>query len=227
MGAYSESPLVIMVGSEDGCLQLGHTGLVPDVPHVSIETWEHLEPILSQVKEACPYSTIVLDSLTTMEQLAHEFVCRTEFNGDWSEKGFLGYYRGPTIAKELMAKVLNQLDDISRTHNTMTLVLAHSDVKNMKNPMGEDFDRYISAVGQRTWNLACKWADAVLFGNFLTVVDKKTGKGVGGTTRCIYTEHTDAYDAKNRYNLPRVIHLPDDSTKAWSTLWSAFEGVMK
>lgn len=224
MGAFTESPLMLMFGGEDGYLELGHQGLVPDVPHILIERWEQVEPVLQQVLEACPYSTIVLDSLTTLEQLAHEFVCNTQFGGDWSETGFLGFYRGPAIAVNLISKILNRLDDIRRKHNVMVMVLSHADSKLWKNPLGEDFDRYISSVNQRTWAITRKWCSALLFGNFLTVVDKKTKKGVGGTTRTIYTERTDGYDAKNRHNLPHRIDIPNDPKTAWAKVWSHFSG---
>lgn len=103
----------------------------------------------------------------------------------------------------------------------MIIMLGHTQVKPYKNPMGEDFDRYVADVHHKTWGVTHKWADAVLFGTFLTITEKKNNKvkGIGGTERVLYTERRDAYDAKNRYNMPEEIEIPDDSSKSWETIW--------
>ena len=46
----------------------------------------------------------------------------------------------------------------------------------------------------------------------------RDGKGVGGTERVIYAEHSDAVDAKNRYGLPAEIACVGDSAAIWDTL---------
>ena len=88
-----------------------------------------------------------------------------------------------------------------------------------------NFDRYVCDVHPKTWAATCKWADAVLFGNFLTVVDKAAhtgkGKGVGGTDRVIYTARRDAFDAKNRFGMPAELWLSDDPTESWGILWNS------
>lgn len=105
------------------------------------------------------------------------------------------------------------------------LLLGHVKVKTFKNPMGEDFDRFIVDTHEKTWAATHKWLDAVLFGNFVSVVDKdrpaaKKGKGIGGQDRVIYTQHHDAYDAKNRFGMPVEIDVPNDPSAAWTTLYS-------
>ena len=55
-----------------------------------------------------------------------------------------------------------------------------------------------------------EWADMLLFANYKTLVirtDDKKYKGQGGQQRIMYTAHTAAWDAKNRFDLPEVIPL--------------------
>jgi hypothetical protein len=98
-------------------------------------------------------------------------------------------------------------------------------VRPFRNPLGSDFDRYTSDCHEKTWSVTHKWADAVLFGTFVAVTqeDKKTRriKGIGGTERRLYTQRTDGYDAKNRYNMLPEIDMPEEPATMWDTLWAA------
>jgi hypothetical protein len=40
----------------------------------------------------------------------------------------------------------------------------------------------------------------------------------------VFTERTDAYDAKNRYGMPTKIELPDDPAQSWSAVWQHIAG---
>lgn len=159
--------------------------------------------------------------------MCHEFICRRDFNGDWGEKGFASYQRGPDVAVSEWLKLLAILD---RLHDSgkIVLILSHCKIKTFKNPLGADYDRYVSDVHDKTWSVTAKWADCVLFGNFYSVVESaerkpealRRGKGIGGTERVIYTERRDAFDAKNRYGMPEVIDIPHDPSVVWETIYS-------
>ena len=70
-----------------------------------------------------------------------------------------------------------------------------------------------------------KWADSVLFLNFETHVDagRRRGKrqGTGGSRRKLYTEHTAAFDAKNRHGLPAEIDGGQGAAELWANLAAA------
>jgi hypothetical protein len=88
--------------------------------------------------------------------------------------------------------------------------------------MGDDFDRFVCNIHHKSWGVTHKWADAVLFGNFFTVTEEKKKnkiKGVGGSDRVLYTERRDAFDAKNRFNMPEEIDIPDSPEKIWNEIW--------
>ncbi len=103
------------------------------------------------------------------------------------------------------------------------ILLSHSKQKRYNNPVAPDFDRFIADVHEKVWSPTARLCDAVLFGNYMTVVQEKTGqapKGIGGTERMIYTEHRDVHDAKNRYGLPPIIKVPEKPAEVFECVWS-------
>ena len=104
-------------------------------------------------------------------------------------------------------------------------------MRNFKNPLGPDFDRYESNVHPKTWDVTKQMFDAVLFGTFRTFVDNpdKAAKGqrvrgIGTNDRVIYTMRHDAYDAKNRYGMDRELDIPNDPSQIWTTIRNAIAG---
>jgi hypothetical protein len=154
--------------------------------------------------------------------MCHEIVCRRDFGGEWGEKGFAAYHKGYDLAVGEWLKLLARLERLNEQHGVTIVLLGHAKVQAFRNPLGPDYDRYVSDVHAKTWGPSARWADAVLFGNFYTVVDREKqgkGKGVGGTDRVIYTERRDAWDAKNRYGMPEEIWLDKDRTRSWAQVW--------
>lgn len=220
--AYCPKPALLMARGETGYETLLGSGNVPLIPRTLVNTWPGLIAFLdAQIEQQeLSYKTLALDALGGFERLCHEHVCQRDFRGDWGDKGFSSFQKGYDVAVADWLKLLHKLEQI-HAKGVMVLLLGHTQIKPFKNPMGEDFDRYISDIHHKTWSVTHKWADAALFGTYLTVVDKISGraKGIGGADRVIYTERRDAFDAKNRYGMPEEINIPNDPTQIWSTLW--------
>lgn len=211
-----------MASGETGYETLLGKELVPDVPTVMIES--HLEALafLDDLanRDSIGYKTLCLDALGGFERLCHQHVCEREFNGDWGERGFTAYQKGYDIAIADWLQLLQRLERI-RKRGVMIILAGHCQIRSFKNPVGEDFDRYTSDLHHKTWAVTHKWADAVLFGTFLTITDKNRDnrvRGIGGTERILYCERRDAYDAKNRYGMPAEIRIPNDRQQAWATI---------
>lgn len=224
LSAFLEDTIILMDRSETGYLTLLGANTVPDVPRAVIEDWSDLLLMLKQVRDSNEYKALALDALGGFERLCHEAVCQREFNGDWGERGFASYQRGYGIAVTDWLEMLSLLDEVHQSGKAI-LLLSHCKVSTFKNPLGTDFDRYSSDVHDKTWAVTKKWADAVFFGKFVTIVDTdrpnaKKGKGIGGTDRVLYTQHRDAFDAKNRYGLPSEINIPNDPSQMWRTIWN-------
>lgn len=222
MCAFVEGAAGIMAGNETGYETLRDAGRVPDIPMIHTTDWNHLmaEVCALNAADTLPFSMLFLDAMSGIERMNHQYVCDTKFGGDWGEKGFTSFQKGYDVSVGPWLALLGELDLLAK-RGVDIVILAHILVKPFKNPMGEDFDRYVVDCHHKTWGVTHKWADATLFLNFLTDVrEKEPGKkkGIGGTTRIMYTERRDAFDAKNRYGLPEMITMPDDPAQMWATL---------
>lgn len=223
LGAYAPKPVILMAREETGYDTLLSAGRVPAVPAIAVPDWPALLGTLdSLIANPQDREWLVLDAQGGFERLCHEHVCRRDFKNDWSDQGFLSFNKGYDVSVSEWIKMLQRLDQIN-SKGIGILVLAHSKIKQFKNPTGADFDRYVSDCHEKTWGASAKWSDAVLFGNFFTVIDKEKkgkGKGVGGTDRVLYTERRDAWDAKNRFGMDPEIWLGNDPAAMWDQVWS-------
>ena len=230
LGCHAPGAAVLMARGETGYLTLLAKKLVPQLPHAELNTWQET---LDQVRyliadDSGNIKTLVFDALGGFERLCHEHVCQTRFGGEWGEAGFSAFQRGYDVSIAEWLILLQELDRLRTKRNMQIVLLSHSKVKPFKNPLGEDFDRYIADCHEKTWQATAKWADAVFFGTFRTVVEKKKGgrgKGIGGDERVIYTTRRDAYDAKNRYGMEPEIEMPNDHRQMWPTLAAAIAKV--
>lgn len=227
--AYATKPAIIMARGDTGYDTLLGAGLVPSVPVSIASDWNDVLHLVRnfpiEERKVC-----VIDAMGGVERLMHEHVCQRDFQGDWSEKGFFSFQKGYDVSVNEWIILLQELDRL-QTNGVATVILSHIQVKEFRNPMGADFDRYISDVHPKTWSATHKWADLVLFGTFAIVVDKvdkrqNKGKGIGGTQRVLYCERRDAFDAKNRYGMPAEIDVPDDPAQVWPMIINAMKGTV-
>lgn len=220
-GAHAPGAGIVMAAGENGYETLLSAKLVPLCDSVTIDSWSELLAIMDDLGKECPYKTLVFDALGGFERQCHEFVCKRDFDNDFGPKGFTSYNKGFDVAVTDWLGLLSRLEKI-HSNGIGIVLLSHCKIKTFKNPLGEDFDRYISDVHEKTWAVTVKWADAVFFGNYYTITDKKKGelkaKGIGGNERVLYTERRDAFDAKNRYGMVPEIEIPNDPSKVWETI---------
>ena len=226
IAAHAPNAAILMAKGETGYTTLLSKGRVPAIGAANIEDWGGLNALLDSwlASDVLPFESLALDAMGGFERMCHEMVCRRDFKGDWGERGFTSYNKGYDVSIPDWELMLGRLFDLNQ-RGVAIILLSHCKVKNFKNPLGPDFDRWVSNVHEKTWGITAQWADAVFFGNFVTVVDevkstgqKKTGKGVGGSERVIYTERCDAFDAKNRFGMPPMIELLPDPAEMWNTI---------
>lgn len=232
LGMHAPDPVLFQSRGELGYQTLLNAGRAPEIPAPVINEWnELLEWLDSLIADQQGRKTLVFDALGGFERLCHEHVCKTLFDNDWSDSGFLSYNKGYDQSVTEWLKFLQRLDRLHSLGLTVVL-LGHSRVKPFKNPLGADYDRYECDVHPKTWAVTAKWADAVLFGNFFTHVEVKRGdqkknvterkgKGIGGSERWLYTERRAGFDAKNRFGMESEIVLPNDPAQVWPTVWAA------
>jgi hypothetical protein len=123
--------------------------------------------------------------------------------------------------------LLDALDRLRSQRRMSILALAHTKISPFRNPEGSDYDRYTVDLHHKTWGLTHKWADLVIFANFVSHVDARKnepkGKAHGGSRRALYTARTAAWDAKNRHGLPEQIDAGSSAAEAWSNFAAALQ----
>ena len=202
---------MIMCGRETGLETLRGQGRVPDVDAVHVESWPELLALLRSdaVKS---YDTLCIDTATSAYDLLSKHVLDSQFSGN-SEK-FKAFGKGVAVCEIEWNQLLDALE---RTGKNI-IIGSHVTTSKYSNPEGENYNRYTANLPDGVWALLRHWADAVLFGTFLTHVEQ--GKASGGTERVIYTEHRAAHDAKNRYGMDEFISVPRDTSKIYETLFN-------
>lgn len=237
IGCYFAKPIFLMSDGETGLETLIDNGLVPDTPHFPpITTWEEKTDALDFLLNGeHSYGTLVLDTQSGFERICHEYICRKNYKGDWSGSGFMSFREGYETSLPEWANFLAELDAIRERRKMAILGLCHVKISPFKNPEGSDYDRYTPAMHDKTWSLTHKWADAVFFGNYHTVVEDgtrkdgkaKKGKGKGGRERVLYVERTAAFDAKNRNGLTEAIDMGNSGQEAFNNLRDAIKAGKK
>lgn len=165
------------------------------------------------------YKTLVLDTADAAEPLIWDAVIADD-NARGQGKGKKartiedvggGYMKGYVAAISKWRTILARLERLQAAKQMNVIILAHSQVKPFKNPEGDDYDRWSMKLHHALAALLREWSEAVLFANYDTKVaqdrrGRSLRKGIGGD-RVVHTERSPAYDAKNRYGLPRTLPL--------------------
>jgi hypothetical protein len=229
LGACAPRPVFLMTRGETGLETLIDAGRVPETPHFpEVQNWEELlVAVQSLLEETHDYRTLVLDTLNGCERLCHEYVCERDFNGQWGRDGFTAFMTGYEVALGEWRLFLEALDRLRVQRRMSILALAHTRISTFKNPEGPDYDRYTVDVHAKTWGLTHKWADLVLFLNFVSHIEARKsdtkGKARGGSRRVLYTARTAAFDAKNRHGLPEQIDAGSSAAETWHNLVAALQ----
>jgi hypothetical protein len=187
------------------------------------KAFQTLDTVADLIADPQGIKTLVFDAISGFERQCNVAVCDRDFKGDFGDKGFSSFQRGYDIAAMEWHKLLAALDTLRLKQGVNVMILGHIQIKPFKNPDGADFDRFVPDVHHKLWSPTFKWADAVLFGRYLTVIDKEQkgkGKGIGGTERVVYTQRRDAFDAKNRFAMPEAIDVPNDPSLMFSTIFA-------
>lgn len=231
LGANFSAPIFSMTRGETGLLTLIDNGLVNPTDHFpEAHSWrELLHNVEHLIGADHPYKSYVLDTLNGAERLCLEYVVDAKFDGD--TKAYLAYGKGIQELLNEWVKFIALLDELRSAKRMSVLCLCHTRIKKYGNPEGEDYDRFTPDMEEKVWGLTHKWADVVLFGNFLTTAKKERGslkgKATGGDGRMIYTTRTAAFDAKNRVGLPPSIPMGRTGKEAWEALKTAMVAARK
>jgi hypothetical protein len=173
--------------------------------------WRGIEAAVRDLTaNAQGYSALVIDTADWCEKALIENLLKRK--GQDSIEGF-GYGKGYTMIQEEFARFLGTLDELI-AKGIHVVFVAHSTVKRLSPPDQTDgYDRYEMKLTKQVSPLLKEWADVVLFCNYkIQIVEGTDGrtKAQGGKDRLIFTAHSPAWDAKNRFGLPEEMPMKFD-----------------
>ncbi len=215
-GAFIPDATIMMAPTETGYLTLLDVKRVPEIPRAIADSWTGEDGAKELVKNYNAKTPLIIDEASGFEKMCHEYVCNKDFDSNWSK--FYYYYRGVKESIPEWISFLKLLEDL----DCMVILLSHCAVETFKDPTNDDHDRYVAALAKDTWGVTKRWADACLFGTFISTVDVD-GKGTGGEDRILYTTHRDTHDAKNRYGMSPEIDMPNYPKQVWPVIWDKIQ----
>lgn len=201
------APSPIFLGAEDGTSELD----VARFPEPKSWT-DALDAIGELTTSEHEFKTLVVDTLDWLEPICWDHICATKLTSSGKRVGDIegfGFGKGYTAALDQWRLLLSKLENLRAQKRMHVVLLAHSWIKPFKNPEGDDFDRYELKLNAKAGGLLKEWCDAVLFATHQTHTYEREGrvKGISTGARVLHTQRTAAFDAKNRYDLPKELPL--------------------
>jgi hypothetical protein len=215
--------------NENGYANLEMVGDIPDgCDNTDIESWPEL---IKYVKAAKDYSTLVIDSMSGLQQLMADYILKQHYHDkDDPQKAFASFSEGYRCHAPFYAEQLcNELTYLN-TRGVNTILIGHSKMEVVKNPTGNDYNATV--IDMESWPRAVfkKWASAIIYMTLdLEVAVTKTWKGKptegkakadleSESERIMYTTKHPSHEAKNLLKLPPYIYMgesPEEAYKAF------------
>lgn len=152
------------------------------------------------------FKTVVLDSLSALEPLIWREVCD---RNKWSSIEAPGYGKGYVEADLIWRDIINGMLALRREKNVTVVLIAHSEIKRIEDPINGPLDRYSIQLHKRAVDIIQKECDVIAFMNYRVSVQEVRGKfnqtsrkGVGAGQRVIYFADRPGFVAGNRRNIP-------------------------
>ncbi len=201
--AGADSPIFLPIKGEEGIDEFN----VPKTP-VCDSMDDVLGWLLSLGREEHSHQTVVIDSISTLEQIVHKDIC-TKAQAPSINEGLLAFGVGTDRANHGWRGITDVLDAL-RSHKNMTSILiGHVKVKRFDDPNGESYDQYQVDVHHKAASLLYRWADSILFCNTKVVVTKEklgfhkdnarnVGRDIAPGSRFLYTQKRPAHPGGGR-----------------------------
>lgn len=200
-------------------LEDGLRGLKVDSFPVAKTYEEVIEYMRALIKEnGGGYKTVVLDTATSLERLIFASVCKEK---EVSSVDSIGYGKGRLLAIAKWEKIITGLEKLRET-GLAIMVLAHSQVKTVYDPLTESYDKFMLTLDKNAANLLTEKSDNIFFGTQKVVVSeddagfKKVKRGLGQGERVIFTEERPGFLAKSRDDYEFQIDIPKEN--GWGAL---------
>jgi len=177
-----------------------------------LHDYNSVKSVLKEINESdsFEYDAIIIDTVTILESMARNQCIIDDFKGERS--AYSGYSTGDKQHLILfMNPLLAFLDRIAEKHGCDLLLICHSEIKPVKNPNGENYDKVALSLVDKIRNRVLQWADYVGFAwHDVSVKVEGLSKKASGSSRKITFSNNPKWDAKGPANLPEIIDFDVD-----------------
>jgi hypothetical protein len=215
------APEPLFINLEDGLSEIDTVAL----PQTETFT-EFMDQLRLIYSEDHGKKTLVIDSIDKLEVLIFQHVSRQAGVDAISD---IPYGQGYGSALAEFNRVIAALTAISVDKNMHIILLAHAEVREFKNPLGENYDVYRVKLREKNGELFAEFVSLIGFLRFdVRTKTKQDGfsestKVLPNAQRVLCCAPTAQYDAKNRYGINKPIPVPDPTT-GWDNLIKAVYG---
>lgn len=231
----SYAPNPIWFDADDGTAKLevtrypfrltpeGHVTPDGHVPHTYREICDAIDDLTVSPHD---FKTLVIDTADRIESMIWRHIIDRDnerVREKMSSIEDYGYGKGYVSAVDEWRSLCARLDRLRAKRGMAIAFLAHSFVRNFKNPEGPDFDRYQLAINDKAAGFLKSWSDVVGFLRFEegATEEKKSKRARGWSTdvRIMHLTRTAAFDAKGRGGMPPELKIPVENP--WSVIAEA------
>lgn len=208
LAAQCGSP--IFVQTEDGLTSPS----LASVPTFGVmQSYEQVLEALSVIYENAEsqgWRTIVIDSLSKLDPLLEDCVCRE--NG-FKRLGDVAFGKGYEPYREKWRELMSIMLAMRNDKGLAVVLLDHVRIATMNPPDSDSYKKYYPALSDRVAPLLTADADAVLFATYpITTIstdagfNKKLTRAIADKPR-LYCQERGPHVAKNRYQMPEFIPM--------------------
>lgn len=199
----SEFPNPVFIQTEDGAgeLEIVSFSEGPLTSYAQID-----EALTALATEEHAFKTLVVDSVTRLEPLVWEAVCKAN---KWANIEEPGYGKGYAFADSYWRNFMDACIWLRDAKGMTVVLLGHEAVQSFNDPSTASYDRYQLRLHKRAEALVRESCDVMGFMNQITVVQKdgKHGptKASGSGQVALNLAPRPAFQAKSRFATPDML----------------------
>jgi hypothetical protein len=187
-----------------------------DVARVEPEAWLDIMVIGTEIIKEKAAKTVVFSTVDYMQSMVHKYLAQRNGVNSFADL-CSNWGPGYQLATDEFRKLSNMMEAMRNVGITCVLE-AHSDIKEFKNPDGDNYDVWQIKLDKRVKSVLTERCDAVGFATFEDFARKSRGdskaKAVTTGERVLKFGHHPAYETKRGFDLPESMPLE------WSA-WAA------
>lgn len=222
-------PRPLFIQTED---RLGHLGVqATELARCTADVINALDWLIDNDHD---YKTVVLDTAGAFEKLSHAEICAEYGAQDINDKKKLGFGLGSRLAESKWSRdVLPRLTILNDKKGILPVIVCHSKIDYKTDiETGEDYQRYVIDLQDKSAKEIKKWADIIIFldervsiiTNKRDGVEYTTRKGTG--QRVLRLKPQPFFEGKESYNMPDNIEW-SESQNAWDLISRAIKQGLK